>query len=381
MKIAMAAAFDIKNNKSWSGTPLSLYNGLCNYEDNEIETINLAEYHTDKLIKKNIIDYISVKKSIKARHPVSKLGPAFMNPLNSRILNDVFREKDSDVLIEFGGFLPGDNLPPYYVYTDASHDMSIDFYEKSGHMPFNNDYSLAQMKIAADFVRPIYQNAAGIFCMSDYLAETMIKRTGVDKEKVHTVYAGANWHGVSLPEAKEKSIDSKETIDLLLTGVDYYRKGTDLAVEAVRYLNEKHKGRFILHLCGAKEKPIDDLIVNHGFVNKNELVNLLQQCDLFVLPSRFDCFGIAFAEAMTFGLPCIGRNICAMPEIIDEGINGELVEDDDPVKLAELIEKICSDSELYRSYSLNAIEKAKRFTWERVCADIMDIIYKDIRKS
>ena len=88
----------------------------------------------------------------------------------------------------------------------------------------------------------------------------------------------------------------------------------------------------------------------------------------------FDCFGIAFVEAMTFGLPCIGRNICAMPEIIDEGINGELIRDDDPSVLAALIDKICSDTDLYRRYSASAIEKSKKFTWEAVCARIMEVL-------
>ena len=45
---------------------------------------------------------------------------------------------------------------------------------------------------------------------------------------------------------------------------------------------------------------------------------------------------------MSFGLPCIGRAINAMPELIDDGENGALVSGDDPVKLAELIENICS---------------------------------------
>ena len=101
-------------------------------------------------------------------------------------------------------------------------------------------------------------------------------------------------------------------------------------------------------------------------------------CDLFVLPSRFDCFGIAFVEAMTFGLPCIGRKICAMPEIIDEGINGELVTSDDSEELASLIEKICV-GDTYRLYSEKAIEKAKKFTWQNVCSDMLKIIKNDMK--
>lgn len=382
MKIAMAAPYDIKNPKSWSGTPWSLYDGLCAFDGNTIETINLAEYHTDRLVKKNLYSNLDFKRSIKERHPVSKLGPAWMNPLNSRLLDGICAEKDYDVLIEMGGFLPGKNLPPYYIYTDSSHDMSIDYFNEHGEMPYNNHFSLEEMKRAAEFVRPIYQNAAGVLCMSDFLARSIIKTTGVDKSKVHTVYAGANWHGADKPQASPKSIEGKEKFDIILTGIDYYRKGIDIAIEAFEILNKKYGNKYKLHLCGAdREVPEKEFIVNHGFAAKNELVRLLNECDLFVLPSRFDCFGIAFVEAMTFGLPCIGRNSCAMPEMIDRGINGELIEDDDPEKLAELIEKICSDEKLYSSYSENAIEKAKKFTWQNVCSDIMKIIENDMKNK
>lgn len=380
MKIALAAPYDIKNPRSWSGTPRSLYTGLCSVKENEIDAINLSEYHTDSLKKKNILSHIDLKRSIKSGHMISKLGPACFNPLNSRLLNEICGEKEYDVLIEFGGFQPGKNLPPYYVYTDSSHDMALDYYRLHGYLPYHNQYSLNEMEAAAEYVRTIYQNAAGVFCMSDYLAKVMIETSGVDISRVHTVYAGANWHGTDLPEIKKKSLEDKDKINILLTGVDYYGKGADILVEAMKLLHEKYGSKYILHLCGIREEiPREDYIVNHGFVDKNKLTEILQECDLFVLPSRFDCFGIAFVEAMTFGLPCIGRKICAMPEIIDEGVNGELVTDDDPEKLVLLIEKICSDSEIYNRYSRNAVEKAKRFTWENVCSDIMRIIKDDIK--
>ena len=149
-------------------------------------------------------------------------------------------------------------------------------------------------------------------------------------------------------------------------------------VSLVLYIDEK---KYILHICGVKDIPSDDQhIINHSFVDKNKLIELLTECDIFVLPTRFDCFGISFVEAMTFGLPCIGRNICAMPEIIDEGVNGELITSDDPRQLAEKIQKICCDEKVFESYSVAALEKAKMFTWEKVAENMMRIIEEDRKK-
>lgn len=376
MKIAIAANYDVKNQSAWSGTPWSLWNGLCGVEDFEIETINLSIYHTERDIKKNILKNLDIKASIKQRAPVSKLGPALKNPLNSRILSEICRKSNFDAVIQFGGYRMTGTSVPYYIYTDSSHDMSLRFYSEHGHMPHNNLYSFEEMQRAADYVRPIYREAAGIFCMSNYLAETTVNVTGVDRSRVHTVYAGSNWHGVQPPtDIRPKSIQGKEKINLLFSGVDYKLKGTDIVIEALKRLNRLTDGRFTLHICGIKEKiDADENIINYGFVKKETLLELLRLCDIFVLPTRFDCFGIAFTEALTFGMPCVGRKICAIPEIIDEGKNGEMVTSDDPDELAALIMKIATDEKLYSEYSKNAIEKAKIFTWDRVCGNIAEII-------
>ncbi len=69
----------------------------------------------------------------------------------------------------------------------------------------------------------------------------------------------------------------------------------------------------------------------------SEVAAALDSHDLFVMPSRFEGFGIAFVEALIRGLPCIGRRACAMPEIIDEASGGRLVDTEDPHELAELV--------------------------------------------
>lgn len=377
MKICMAAAYNIKNNRSWSGTPLSLYLAMTKNSSAQIDTLDLTEFQTLLQLRINAIKYCDISESIRTKTVVSKLGPSALNPVNSKILSSHCSKKDYDVLFEFGGFLPHKNLPPYYVYTDSSHDLKLDYYKEFGYFPFGTENdSVESVKRAAEYAGEIYRNAQGVFCMSEWLANSMINTTGVSMEKVHTVYAGANWHGVELPaNIKSKTIDGKKEIHMLLTGVSFKGKGVDIAIDAVKLLNKGSEKKYYLHVCGIKDEfEHDEYIINHGFIGKSNLINILQQCDLFVLPSRFDCFGISFVEALTFGLPCIGRKICAMPEIIDEGINGELITKDDPAELADLITKICENESLYKNYSVRAIEKAKKFTWDAVSERILKII-------
>jgi glycosyltransferase involved in cell wall biosynthesis len=60
------------------------------------------------------------------------------------------------------------------------------------------------------------------------------------------------------------------------------------------------------------------------------LINLYRQSDLLVMPSLRDSFGFVFLEAMIQGVPCIGTNINAMPEIIEDAKTGYIVPVRDP---------------------------------------------------
>lgn len=379
MKICMVSSHEINDPRAWSGTPYSLYCALRDYPNNEIETVDLSAYHTAASKRLHAVRHLDLVRSLRAHAPVSRLGLAYENPLNSSILHRVVKHSDADVVLELGGYMPSKHFPPYYIYSDSTHDLLLDFYAQQGHPPFGRQESdMDNVRRAAEYVRPIYRNAQGIFCMSQWMADSLIHTTGVSADRIHVVYAGSNWHGLSVPENHPRTLCAGKTIHLILVGVSYLGKGVDLAVAATELLNRESDTQYVLHVCGVREDfPHPDCVINHGFVDKPALSELLGQSDLFVLPSRFDCFGIAFAEAMAYGLPCIGRNICAMPEIIDAGQNGELVTGDDPQELASLIRKICGSAETYRQYSENALKKTKQFTWENVVDSMMQCILRE----
>ncbi len=105
--------------------------------------------------------------------------------------------------------------------------------------------------------------------------------------------------------------------------------------------------------------------------SKDELIKLYRQSDLFVMPSLRDSFGFVFLEAMTQGLPCIGTNINAMPEIIEDGKTGYIVPARDPAALAKAILHFY-EQEGNRG-ALGAAARARvqeRYTWARV-ADLI----------
>lgn len=381
MKILMPAPYDVTNPRSWSGTPLSLYSAMSKINGNEVTPLDLSSFQTQSDIRINTLKNLDFKSTFKNKALISKLGPASKNPLNSKYLKNYCNGKSFDAILQLGGFKKSDGMPPTFVYSDSSYDLKLDYYKQNGVLPFGSENdSIDTLKIASDYAKDIYTKADGVLCMSQWMANSIINTTGVKPENVYVVYAGANWHGVTLPQnITPKNIDGKKEIHLLLTGVSYLGKGVDIAVKAVDILNRDSDKKYYLHVCGiTHEYEHSEFVINHGFVGKPDLIEILKNCDIFVLPTRFDCFGISYIEAMKFGLPCVGRNICAIPEIIDEGKNGELVESESPLELAEKISFIGNNDELYAKYSESAIKKAEYFTWESIAENITNIIGKKI---
>jgi glycogen(starch) synthase len=74
-----------------------------------------------------------------------------------------------------------------------------------------------------------------------------------------------------------------------------------------------------------------------GRVSDDTLQSLYQSCDLFVAPSLYESFGLIYLEAMNYAKPAIGCQAGGIPEVVDHGVTGLLVEPQAPAAVAEAI--------------------------------------------
>jgi glycosyltransferase involved in cell wall biosynthesis len=103
-----------------------------------------------------------------------------------------------------------------------------------------------------------------------------------------------------------------------------------------------------------------------GGVNNSDVPDWLCAADILVNTSTSEGFPVALLEAMASGLPVVVPNICGIPEIINNGVNGFLSIPNDYWSTVNLVDRILSDSQLSRCMAKNNIGKAKEFTWENV---------------
>ena len=124
-------------------------------------------------------------------------------------------------------------------------------------------------------------------------------------------------------------------------------KGLTVLIEALRLLADR--GHYLeLTLAGdgpsrqqlsllATRLGLSDQVKFLGYISEQEVINELQDSDLFVLPSFVEGVPVAAMEAMAVGVPVIATNIAGTSELIEDGKTGVLIRPSDSRALADAI--------------------------------------------
>lgn len=110
----------------------------------------------------------------------------------------------------------------------------------------------------------------------------------------------------------------------------------------------------------AEALGVADHVLFAGYVPSQLLPSYYQQCDVFVLVSTGEGFGIVFLEAMRFGKPCVGARAGAIPEVVEEGLTGFLVEPGDTRGLADAMVSLLQDNVLHAKMGLAGRERLEQ---------------------
>ena len=204
-------------------------------------------------------------------------------------------------------------------------------------------------------VKKTFQAATGHLCWSNWAAKSAIEDYGVDPKKISILPPGVDTN-IWKPEPQMRPNDGITRI--LFTGGNFERKGGDLLL---RWAKETKQKNWELHLVTIDTiDPIPQVFVyNNIDSNSNTLRQLAQKCEMFVLPTRADCFSIASLEAMSAGLPVIVSDVGGISDIVQEEKTGFLIPPDDYEALCERMDRLINSQYLR--------EKMGNLGRERVC--------------
>lgn len=108
----------------------------------------------------------------------------------------------------------------------------------------------------------------------------------------------------------------------------------------------------------ARDLGVFDAIDFVGVVSVEEKIRLLQECLLYVQPSRFEGFGLSVLEAMSCGASVVTSDVGAIPEVV--GDTAAFADGTDPAALARVIEELLDADSQRSAMGLNARERAER---------------------
>jgi glycosyltransferase involved in cell wall biosynthesis len=312
--------------------------------------------------------------------------------------NPVARRCDAVLMIYEPAALP----VPYFIYSDISYDAVISAVGGAETYAAAKRISPSTVARMRERQISIYDRASGIIAMSHWFARCLVEQTGVPEEKIHVVHAGIN----NLRNAAYRDPDVRTANGatgtqpypplrarpaprrrLLFVGRrfddhDFYRKGGDLVLAALAVLRRDYDARITLTVAGPDSWPLPGPLLEGvkflGHLAPDDLTLLYDNHDLLVMPSRFEPFGIVFAEALARGLPCIARDAYAMPEIVTPGVSGALISSDDEHELAAAIAAALEDDALYEACYERTPDIAAYFSWERAAQEMTHIISRHL---
>lgn len=181
-------------------------------------------------------------------------------------------------------------------------------------------------------------NCKSINCMSEAARKSLNNMLGQEfkliENKTNVVYpAMPTINPLDFPPSDKYISKRQNTLDIVFVGNLAYLKGLEELLYAVKKLNNEYKKRMRLYVISIDGKEIVDKysLANvycfvPNFSHKEIIEFFYVPADLFILPTKSDTFGMALLDSLASGTPVIATNQFAIPELVDDGIDGILLD-------------------------------------------------------
>lgn len=165
---------------------------------------------------------------------------------------------------------------------------------------------------------------------------------------------------------KELNHIPSETARFLFMGRIEKRKGVYEIIESTKYLQNNN---VIINLYGdgdidkfkrlIQESAVGEKVQIKGWISGNEKKSVYDNSDVLLLPSFNEGLPMSILEAMAWGLPIISTPIAGIPEAVEDGVNGFLIQPGDAKSLAEKIDVLVNDKDLREKMGRESYRIAK----------------------
>lgn len=217
-------------------------------------------------------------------------------------------------------------------------------------------------------IRTVLKDADRVLAVSNALKHEIVA-TGVvgiaDKTKISLNSVDINKFSSKENDSFKKEFKLTDKPIVMFVGNLIKRKNVDSLLEAKKIANSD----YYLVIVGdgplskkLQKKVEEDNIRDVIFTgSRDDVENIIPSCDVLILPSFSESFGLVLIEALACGKPVIGSDVGGITEIINENV-GLLVNPKKVSSIAKAVDKIINDDDLRMVLSMNARNRARDFS-------------------
>ncbi len=353
MHVAFVSPLDAHDARTWSGIPLRMHRALAAHVD-RVSVVSPLSFGP----RLSRATARAVSARLRAVPHDRRHTEAAAAALAEQVTRAIARLNPDAVLCPSS--LPLARVEasvPLAFWTDLTFESAMFLYDGYAALP---DADVAEgLRLDAAAIRRSHA-----FYASDYAARSAVGYSGADPARVRVVPFGANLDAVPAEADVHAAIDAREptACRLLFLGVDWFRKGGDVAVQVADALNAAGLPT-TLTVVGCT--PLLDrprpYVHTRGFVSKAtpagaaEMDRLLATSHVLMMPVRAEAFGCVFCEASAYGLPSVTTTSGGAGSAVTDGENGLLFGPRPAAsEIAARVEALVRDRVAYRALARSA---------------------------
>jgi glycosyltransferase involved in cell wall biosynthesis len=301
------------------------------------------------------------------------LGKRMLWPPAYRFRRCLHPSRDCDAIYTHGPFPKGANKPVLWFYGVVDPEMRLAAGQNG-----------AEIEAEYRQLSPYFDACSAVLCPTRAFRDRHRKRLPKLADRfVYAPFFMDNMQPIEDAEIVAKHVDD-EVIRVLFVGREYKRKGLDILADALARLPEAHRQRVVLDVVSVPDARA--VLANcrvdvrfHAEMPRSGVMDLMRRAHVFVMPSRFETYGLVYLEAMASGCAVVGAAWESQRELFSEGAGIAVGSDSQAVSDA-LARALPREARLGHAFSAARKVRAE-FTPERVAERHRDILAAVLGRS
>ena len=226
----------------------------------------------------------------------------------------------------------------------------------------------------------IYSRYEKIICITQEVKNVLLEKLQIPSRKLVVIENGINLYEINAANAADRShfgLSGKQKLIIMVAGFRH-QKDHNTLLRALKLLPSNYK--LLLVGDGDKRLEIEENIKKLGIEEnvmllgiRTDVYALIKMCDIAVLSSHWEGFGLAAAEAMACGTPTIASNVEGLAQVVNNG--GLLFEKGNEDDLCKQILKL-NDEVVRQNIAKNGLKKAEQYDLKNMVSKISTLYHE-----